>query len=148
MGEKRRGAEHADKKKNRNGNGMDAQIRDDRNTRSDNGKGTTDKKTRVDIEAKKRLILGSWGVCMWIRHGKAQKDRNRRISKQARPKHSGNSRFVGEKGGGVGCKVGGYAWIGKKRKGQNSKDREAGGGGCKGPNQRIPVWHNRGDQRH
>ncbi|MEO9966262.1 MAG: hypothetical protein ABJF11_10765 [Reichenbachiella sp.] len=34
---------------------------------------------------------------------------------------------MGERGGGIGCKVGEYAWIGKKRKGQNSKNRAAGG---------------------
>ena len=35
-----------------------------------------------------------------------------------------------KEGGEIGCKVGKYAtWIGKKRKGQNSKNREAGGVG-------------------
>ena len=53
MGEKHRGVEQADK--NRNGNGNNAQRRDDINTRSDNGEGTTCR-TRADSETKKRLI--------------------------------------------------------------------------------------------
>ena len=32
-------------------------------------------------------------------------------------------------GGGIGCKVGEFAWIGKKRGGQDSKNRGAGGVG-------------------
>ena len=59
MGEKHRGVEQEDK--NRNGNGKNAQRRDDRNTRSDNGEGTG--KTRADSETKKRLRIGSWNVC-------------------------------------------------------------------------------------
>ena len=34
-----------------------------------------------------------------------------------------------KEGGKVGCKVGEYAWIGKKRKGQDSKNKGAGGVG-------------------
>ena len=37
---------------------------------------------------------------------------------------------MGERrGGGKGCKVGEYTWIGSKRKGQDSKNRGAGGVG-------------------
>ena len=36
---------------------------------------------------------------------------------------------MGERGGGIGYKVREYAWIGKKRKGQDSKNRGAGGVG-------------------
>ena len=123
-----RGAEHADK--NRNGNGKNAQRRNDMNTHSDNGEGTTGN-TRADSETKKRLMIGSWNVPgMWVRRGRTQKDRNCRTSKKARPRHSGNSRVLGERGGGeIGYKVGECAWIGKKRKGQKGKNRGAGGGG-------------------
>ena len=33
---------------------------------------------------------------------------------------------MGEKGGGTGCKVGEYAWIGKKKMGQDRKNRGRG----------------------
>ena len=39
---------------------------------------------------------------------------------------SENSRVMRERGGGIGCKDGEYAWIGKKRKGQVRKKRGAG----------------------
>ena len=60
MGDKHRGAGQTDK--TRNGNVKNAHRRDDLNTRSDNGEGTTGK-TRADSETKNRLIVGSWNVC-------------------------------------------------------------------------------------
>ena len=60
MREKHRGAEQADK--TRNGNGKKAQMKENINTRSYNGAGTTNMK-RVDSETKKRLRVGSWNVC-------------------------------------------------------------------------------------
>ena len=60
------------------------------------------------------------GMC--IRHGRAQKARNSRTSKR-------DLDIVGiqesweKEGGEIGRKVGEYAWIGKKKKGQHSKNR-------------------------
>ena len=54
---------------------------------------------------------------MWIRHGRARKDRDCRTTKYVRPGHSEVSRVAGGRGRGIGCNVEEYAWRGKKRKG-------------------------------
>ena len=79
----------------------------------------------MDSETKKVLRIGSWNVC-----GFATEERKRlEIDEQGSKR---NLDIVGiqqsweKEGGEIGYKVGECAWIGKKRKGQDSKHRGAG----------------------
>ena len=78
---------------------------------------------------KTKLRIGSWNVC-----GLATEERKNRLKivEQIRRRDLdivGNDESWEKKGGGRGCKVGEYAWIWKKRKGQYSKNGGMGGVG-------------------
>ena len=66
----------------------------------------------------------------WNRYGGAGNDRNSRTSRYVRPIDVVVIQASWEKEGGGGCKIRPPARIEKRRKGQNSKKRGAGGVGC------------------
>ena len=123
MGDKNSGLQQTNKDKA--GNRRKTQTRDNRS--SNDGEGTIDK-SRVDRETKKKMRIGSWNVCGFATDQRKRLEIAEQVSKR-------DLDIVGiqesweKEGGEIGCKVEEYAWIGKKRKGQNNKNRGAGGVG-------------------
>ena len=123
MGDKSSGLQQTNKDKA--GNRRKTQTRDNRS--SNDGEGTIDK-SRVDRDTKKKMRIGSWNVCGFATDQRKRLEIAEQVSKR-------DLDIVGiqesweKEGGEIGCKVEEYAWIGKKRKGQNNKNRGAGGVG-------------------
>ena len=63
------------------GNGKKSQRRENRNTHSDNGEGTTDK-SRADSGTKKMLSRGSWRVCAFATEERKSKEIAEQVSKR------------------------------------------------------------------
>ena len=74
------------------------------------------------------MEIGSWNVCEFATEERKRLEIAEQVSKR-------DLDIVGiqesweKEGGEIGCKIGEYAWIGKQRKGQDSKKRGAGGVG-------------------
>ena len=123
MGENSGGVEQTGKDKAGNRGGKTVHSRENRSSKD--GEGTIDK-SRVDSQAKKKLIIGSWNVCGFAaeerkRLGTVEQVCNRDLD------IVGIQESWEKDGGGIGCKGGEYAWIGKKREGAGKKNRGARG---------------------
>ena len=123
MGENNGGVEQTDKDKARNRSRNTVHSRENRKVVS------TEKeqidRSRLDSQAKNKLRTGSRKVSGFA----AEEHKRLEIVEQVSNRDLdivGIQESWGKEGGAIGCKVGEYAWIGKKRKGQDSKNRGAG----------------------
>ena len=82
-------------------------------------------KRRLDSATKKKLRIRSWNVCGFATEERQRLEKDEQVSKRDVDLVGIKESWEKERGE-IGRRVGEYAWTGKKRKGQDSKNRGRG----------------------